>query len=165
MNETSTCSNCRFWKPRDEQPGSGKCKYGPPIWVRPNRPGDFSAAAWPTTPANEFCFRHESYLTAKMSDFTRKPETVGVEVFVQGRDPVVEKVLAEQGFKPVVPEEPAMSVSSSSNEAAKTNIPRVDEVPSAPAAPTPEPAPAVPLATNQIAQLVRGKRQPGQRLE
>ena len=162
MDSTSTCSTCRFWKPIDDRPGAGKCRWGPPNWVRtgPNQP---SAAAWPTTPANEFCFRHESYLTAKMSDFTRKPETVGVEVFVQGRDPVVEKVLAEQGFKPVVPEEPA--VSSSSNEAAKTNIPPVDEVPSAPAAPTPEPAPAVPLATNQIAQLVRGKRQPGQRME
>ena len=157
MDSTSTCSTCRFWKPRDE-PGTGKCKWGPPIYL-PSGANGPSRAAWPTTPANEVCGRWETYLVAKMSDFTRKDQAAGIEVFVQGRDPVVEKVLLDNGFKPVVPETPPM-------EEVK---PAAESHPESPTYPTPDQVEAargaVPPATNQIAQLVRGKRQPGQRLE
>lgn len=64
-----TCNTCKFWKPIDETPNAGKCKWGPPIWLPAARPGAGSRSAWPTTPAGEFCFRWESYLPA-----VKKPE-------------------------------------------------------------------------------------------
>lgn len=67
MNEPSTCSNCRFYKPIAERPNFGKCKWGPPNWVPPAGvrtgalPGE-SRAAWPTVPGSEYCFRWETWL-------------------------------------------------------------------------------------------------------
>lgn len=144
MDSTSNCSNCRFWKPRDEQPGSGKCKYGPPVWVRPNRPGDFSAAAWPTTPANEFCFRWESYVPDK--------------VVKRG---VVQEPVDSRNAQPtaIIGPPPVDEVRTTPEPVTGTPAEMVLQPVAA------EPAPAPVLATNQIAQLVRGKRQPGQRME
>ena len=144
MNDSSTCSNCKHWRPITEFPGFGKCKASGPTWVRPGQPGQPSASAWGVTPANEECGSWTSYLPAKVV-------TAGATEVLAARS---------EGTVPAIEPPPVEEVRTAPEPAAE---PPVDLA--AAGLPMDAVAPATPLATNQIAQLVRGKRQPGQRME
>lgn len=191
MDSTSTCSNCRFWKPREE-PGTGKCKWGPPIYL-PTGNGGPSRAAWPTTPGSEFCFRWESYTPSKL-ELTNDQRQANIEhekeiksmkregvkaappkevlnpEIVSELKPVVESMIRdmESAAKAAVDGD-----SAPTSEVLNPEFENKDSLPSA-LIPGPaekvlnvglEPVPSPKLFDNQIAQLVRGKRRPGERIE
>lgn len=158
MDSTSTCSNCRFWKPREE-PGTGKCKWGPPIYL-PTGNGGSSRAAWPTTPGNEFCFRWESYTPSKL-ELTNDQRQANIE-----HEKEI-KSMKRDGVKSVEPA-PVDELKPAPTPA-PTPVPSGVVEPEMPATPNPvveaQALNTPKLFDNQIAQLVRGKRRPGERIE